>query len=95
MKEATLTSAHVADSFQSMIDWKAVRNNATILARKSLTILRNSYTPWVLTAMAGLSMWLGIALNDRGLYLSSAVAAVFPFMWGLLTELKNTNPDEL
>lgn len=95
MKE-TISFPANAGTLQSSIDWKRVIRTATaFVGRKSLTIIRNANTPWVLTAIAGLSMWLGIALNDDNLYKYSALATVLPFTWGLLRELKNTNIDEL
>ncbi len=95
MKEATLTRAHVAESFQPVINWKAVKNNVNIIVRKSLTILRNSSTPWVLTATTTMLMLYGIAIGSDMLQKWSAVVSIVPFAWGLLNEFKNTNTDEL
>ncbi|MBE6311456.1 MAG: hypothetical protein E7080_10465 [Bacteroidales bacterium] len=95
MKEATLTSAHVAESFQPVIDWKALKSNVNIIVRKSLTILRNSSTPWVLTAIATIVMLYGYAIGSDMLHKWSAVASIFPFSWALFREFKNTNTDEL
>lgn len=95
MKEATLTTAHVAESFQPVINWKAVKNNVNIIVRKSLTILRNSSTPWVLTAIATIVMLYGYAIGSDMLHKWSAVVSIVPFAWGLLNEIKNTNTDEL
>ena len=95
MKEVTLTSAHVAESFQSVIDWNAVRNNVSVIARKSLIFLRHEATPWVLTLFTVALMCYGIAIGSDMLCKSSAIASIVPFAWGLLIELKNTNPDEL
>lgn len=95
MKEATLTSAHVAESFQPVINWKALKNNVSIIARKSLIIIRHEATPWVLAAIPALLMWWGWAVDDYTLHKWSALASFPPFCWGLFRESKNSNPDEL
>ena len=95
MKEATLTTAHVAESFQPGINWKAVKKNVNIIVRKSLTLIRRNATPWVLTLFTVALMCYGIAIGSDMLCKSSAIATIVPFAWGLLNELKNTNTDEL
>lgn len=94
MKEATLTSAHVAESFQSVIDWNAVRNNVSIIARKSLTIIRHEATPWVLTAIAALLMWWGWAVDDYALHKWSAAATLPTFSWALFRESQKAYAEE-
>lgn len=95
MKEATLTSAHVAESFQPVINWKAVRNNVGVIARKFITLIRHEATPWTLAAIATMLMCCGFALGCDMLYKWSGAAVVFPFSWALIREFKNYNPDEL
>lgn len=95
MKEATLASAHVAETFQPVITWKALKNNVNIIVRKSLTLIRHEVTPWALTAIVVIVMCYGFATECVMLYKCSAIASIVPFAWGLFNELKNTNTDEL
>lgn len=95
MKEATLTTAHVAETFQPVITWKALKNNVNIIVRKSLTLIRHDATPWVLTGITAMVMLYGYAIGSDMLCKGSAVASTVLFAWGLLNELKNTNTDEL
>lgn len=96
MKEATLASAHVAESFQPTMSWKRVIRTVTGKAFHTvLTIIRHEATPWVLTGITTMVMLYGYAIGSDMLYKSSAAASIVPFAWGLLNELKNTNTDEL
>lgn len=96
MKEATLTSAHVAETFQPIMSWKRVIRTATHIAgRTVLTVIRHEATPWVLTAIATLLMWWGWAVDDYTLHKWSALATLPFFTWALFLGFKNTNPDEL
>ncbi|MBE6317845.1 MAG: hypothetical protein E7081_02595 [Bacteroidales bacterium] len=96
MKEATLTSAHIAETIQPIISWKRVIRTATRIAgRTVLTIIQHEATPWVLTAITALLMWWGWAVDDFSLHKWSAAATLPFFSWGLFRESKNINPDEL
>ena len=95
MKE-TISFPAQAGGLQSAIDWKRVIRTATRIAgRTVLTLIRHDATPWVPTGITTMVMLYGYAIGSDMLYKSSAVASIVPFAWGLLNELKNTNPDEL
>lgn len=84
MKEATLTSAHVAESYQS-IDWARVLKTATRkTGRAVLTLIRYEYTPLVLAAIPTALMWWGFMSDNSSLYKWSAVAVLLPALWTLI-----------
>ena len=64
MKEATLTSAHVAESFQPVIDWNALKSNVAILGHKVLNLVASEKF-WLCVAGAStLGSWYYI-LTDH------------------------------
>lgn len=64
MKEATLTSAHVAESFQSVIDWEALKSNVAILGHKVINLVASESFALTIACASALSSWIYI-LTDH------------------------------
>ena len=63
MKEATLTSAHVAESFQSVIDWNAVKSNVAILGHKVINLVASENFALTIASISAIGAWLYIATD--------------------------------
>lgn len=63
MKEATLTSAHVAESFQSVIDWNAVKSNVALLCHKVINLVTSEKFALAIGMLSGLSAWFYLATD--------------------------------
>lgn len=95
MKE-TISIPVQSGAFQSIIDCKRLIVTKTSKAcRIASAIIRNDYTPWILTAIITMLMCYGFAINNATFSKLSAIAIFFPFAWGIINELKNTNTEEL
>ena len=64
MKEATLTSAHVAETFQSVIDWNALKSNVAILVHKVINLVASEKFCLCVAGASALSSWIYI-LTDH------------------------------
>lgn len=64
MKEATLTSAHVAETFQSVIDWNALKCNVAILGHKVINFVASETFCMCVAGAAALGSWIYI-LTDH------------------------------
>lgn len=73
MKEATLTSAHVAETFQSVINWNALKSNVAILVHKVINLV-------VCTRFA---LFVGVLASIVGFYATLFSDTVF--MWSIIT----------
>ena len=63
MKEATLTSAHVAESFQSVIDWDALKSNVAILGHKVINLVASENFALTIASISAIGAWLYIATD--------------------------------
>ena len=63
MKEATLTSAHVAETFQSVIDWNAVKSNVAILGHKVINLVASENFALTIASISAIGAWLYIATD--------------------------------
>ena len=63
MKEATLTSAHVAETFQSVIDWNALKSNVAILVHKVINLVASENFALTIASISAIGAWLYIATD--------------------------------
>ena len=63
MKEATLTSAHVAESFHSVIDWNAVKSNVAILGHKVINLVASETFALTIASISAIGAWLYLATD--------------------------------
>lgn len=63
MKEATLTSAHVAESFQSVINWNALKSNVAILVHKVINLVASENFALTIASISALGAWLYLATD--------------------------------
>ena len=76
MKEATLTSAHVAESFQSVIDWKALKSNVALIGRKLLTLAKSEITARTVCVTSSIVGFYATLWSDTLFIVSVIVATV-------------------
>ena len=63
MKEATLTSAHVAETFQSVINWNALKSNVAILGHKVINLVVSENFALTIASISALGAWLYLATD--------------------------------
>ena len=76
MKSTVSFSAHVAESFQSIINWNAVKNNASIFARKSLSFLASDMFAIAILSLSSIASFVAAVIESNALPWLAAIASV-------------------
>lgn len=77
MKEATLTSAHVAESFQSVIDWNAVKNNVALLGHKVINLVTSEKFALAVAGASAFGAWFFFATDHPLRFALAIIVACF------------------
>ena len=77
MKEATLTSAHVAESFQSVIDWNAVRNNVALLGHKVINLVISEKFALAIAGLSAVASYFYLATDHPVRFALAIIVACF------------------